>query len=50
MPEKEEDIVGVIFGWVGTAISTYFYLAPAVPFYQVLTNKLDYNDSPGVLL
>ena len=46
----EQDLLGDIFGWVGTAISTYFYLAPAVPFFQVLTSKLDYKDSPGVLL
>lgn len=47
---SETDIVGKIFGWTGTLISTYFYLAPAVPFYQVLTSKLNYKDSPGVLL
>jgi solute carrier family 50 protein (sugar transporter) len=46
----ESDIVGKIFGWVGTIIATYFYLAPAVPFMQVLTGKLNYKDSPGVLL
>ena len=46
----EQDLIGDIFGWVGTAISTYFYLAPAVPFFQVLNGKLEYKDSPGVLL
>ena len=46
----ESDIVGKIFGWVGTIIATYFYLAPAVTFMQVLTGKLNYKDSPGVLL
>jgi len=45
-----EGIVGKIFGWAGTIIATYFYLAPVVPFMQVLTNKLNYKDSPGVLL
>ena len=45
-----EGIVGTIFGWAGTIIATYFYLAPVVPFMQVLTNKLNYKDSPGVLL
>ena len=45
-----KDIVGTIFGWAGTIIATYFYLAPVVPFMQVLTNKLNYKDSPGVLL
>ena len=47
---SETDIVGQIFGWAGTIIATYFYLAPVVPFIQVLTGKLDYKDSPGVLL
>ena len=45
-----EGSVGKIFGWAGTIIATYFYLAPVVPFMQVLTNKLNYKDSPGVLL
>jgi uncharacterized protein with PQ loop repeat len=47
---SEPDIVGQIFGWAGTIIATYFYLAPVVPFIQVLTGKLDYKDSPGILL
>lgn len=46
----EEDIVGDIFGWAGTAIATYFYISPVVPFYKVLSGKLDYQDAPGVLL
>jgi uncharacterized protein with PQ loop repeat len=46
----EDDIAGKIFGWTGTAIATYFYLAPAAPFYQVITGKLKYEDSPGILL
>ena len=47
---SEPDIVGKIFGWVGTVIATYFYIAPVVPFWKVLNHKLDYKDSPGVLL
>jgi len=50
MSEEKTDVVGDVFGYVGTIIAIYFYLAPAVPFYQVLTNKLSYKDSPGVLL
>ena len=46
----EGDIVGKIFGWAGTIIATYFYLAPCIPFMQVLTGKLKYTDSPGILL
>ena len=47
---SEPDLVGKIFGWVGTVIATYFYIAPVVPFWKVLNHKLDYKDSPGVLL
>ena len=47
---SEPDLVGKIFGWVGTAIATYFYIAPVVPFWKVLNHKLEYKDSPGVLL
>ena len=39
-----------IFGWIGLAISTYFYLSPAVPYYMVLREDMDYKDSPLVLL
>ena len=46
----EPDIVGKIFGWTGTAICTYFFFAPVVPFLQVLKGKLNYKDSPGILL
>ena len=46
----EDDLVGDIFGWVGTIIATYFYLAPVVPFLKVLRGKMDYIDSPIVLL
>ena len=46
----EQDIVGDIFGWAGTVIETYFFISPVVPFYKVLSGKLDYQDAPGVLL
>ena len=46
----DPDIVGKIFGWTGTAICIYFFLAPVVPFLEVLKGKLNYKDSPGVLL
>lgn len=47
---EEEDLVGELFGWVGTAISFYFYLAPVVPFMKVLREEISYKDSPGILL
>ena len=47
---SDGDLVGDIFGWVGTVIATYFYIAPAVPFIKVLKGELSYKDSPGILL
>ena len=47
---SDGDLVGDIFGWVGTVIATYFYIAPAVPFIKVLKGELNYKDSPGILL
>ena len=45
-----KDIVESIFGWLGSIISIYFFIAPIYPFTKVLLNKIDYNDSPGILL
>jgi solute carrier family 50 protein (sugar transporter) len=47
---SDGDLVGDIFGWVGTVIAIYFYVAPAVPFIKVLKGELSYKDSPGILL
>ena len=47
---EENDIVGDIFGWTGTVISTYFFIAPCVPFYKVVKEEMKYSDSPGLLL
>lgn len=47
---SDGDLVGDIFGWVGTFIAIYFYIAPAVPFLKVLKGDLDVKDSPGILL
>ena len=49
MPE-EDDIVGDIFGWVGTAIATFFYIAPVVPFLKLIKGEISWKESPGVLL
>jgi hypothetical protein len=34
-------------GWIAFAFSSYFLLYPAIPFYNVLKGKLNYEDSPG---
>ena len=43
-------LFGEIFGWVGTGIAIYFYLAPAVPFIKLVNDHLKVNEVPGVLL
>ena len=43
-------LFGEIFGWVGTGIAIYFYLAPAVPFIKLVNEHLKVNEVPGVLL
>lgn len=50
MSEERNKIVGEIFGWTGTAIATYFYLAPAVPFFKLVKEQLTVNEVPGILL
>ena len=47
---SEEDLGSVIFGWVGTAIATYFYIAPVVPFLKLIKGQITIKESPGVLL
>ena len=43
-------LIGDIFGWVGTALAIYFFLSPAVPYYKLIKGKIKYSDAPGVLL
>lgn len=47
---EESDIIGDIFGWTGTVIATYFYIAPCVPFIKVAKEEMKCKDSPGLLL
>ena len=47
---SEEDLGSVIFGWVGTALATYFYIAPVVPFLKLIKGEISWKDSPGILL
>ena len=50
MSEEEGDIIGDIFGWVGTVICIYFFVSPVVPFLKVIKGEITYKESPGVLL
>ena len=47
---EEEDFVGNIFGWVGTVISMFFYIAPVVPFLKLIKGEISCKESPGILL
>ena len=47
---SEQEIVKKIFGWVGTALSSYFFLAPIIPILKIIKGKLDIKDAPYVLL
>jgi len=47
---SNEDKVGDIFGWVGTGISTFFYIAPVIPFIKLIKGEITYKESPGILL
>ena len=43
--------VGIYFGWVGTVISTIFYVTgPAPPYFKLIQGKVSVNDVPGLLL
>ena len=47
---SDSDIVGDIFGWIGTAISMFFYIAPVVPFLKLIRGDMTVKESPGILL
>ena len=46
----KNNLIQQIFGWTGTALATYFYLAPVVPFYKLIKEQIKINDIPGILL
>ena len=47
---EEDDLLKNIFGWVGTAISTFFYIAPIVPFSKLIKGDMTVKEVPGILL
>jgi hypothetical protein len=50
MPKEESDIVGEIFGWIGTVITIFFLLTPIVPLLKLMKGEMKIKDYPGVLL
>jgi solute carrier family 50 protein (sugar transporter) len=47
---EEEDLTKDIFGWTGTVISFFFYIAPVVPYLKLIKGEKTLQESPGVLL
>ena len=45
-----DDLGSTIFGWIGTALALYFYIAPVVPFYKLIKGQMTWKESPGILL
>lgn len=45
-----DDIIQDSFGWVATCLNMFFYFSPIFPFINVLKGKLNYEDTPGVLV
>ena len=45
-----DEIVQDAFGWVATCLTMSFYISPIFPFINVLKGKLNYEDTPGVLV
>ena len=46
MDEKLQDL----FGWVATGLNIYFYFSQIFPFINVLKGKLNFEDTPGILV
>ena len=47
---SKNSIIISVFGWLGTIISIYFFIAPIFPFIKVLQDKINYKDFPGIFL
>ena len=45
-----DKLVQQIFGWIGAALATYFFMAPCVPFYKLVNEQIKTNEIPGILL
>ena len=50
MDEEKNKLIGEIFGWTGTGLAIYFFLAPAVPFCKLVKEQVKVNEVPGILL
>ena len=39
-----------IFGWLAFLLTMFIYLAPAIPFINVLKGKMSFEETPGLLV
>ena len=46
----DKQLIGDIFGWIGTAITLYFFLSPGIPFFKLIRGQIEVKDAPGLLL
>lgn len=39
-----------VFGWLGTCFCIFFFASPAVPYFKVIRGKLNFEDSPIIVV
>lgn len=39
-----------VFGWVATCLTMCFYISPVIPFINVFKGRLNYEDTPAILV
>ena len=44
------DKIQEIFGWVATSLTMCFYISPVIPFINVFKGKLNYEDTPVIII
>ena len=47
---KKKNIIQQIFGWTGTGLAIYFFLAPAFLFSKLINEQIKFDEIPGILL
>ena len=45
-----DEIFQDLFGWAATCLTLCFYCSPILPFINVLKGKLNFEDTPGILV
>ena len=46
----DNKLLGDIFGYIGSVIATYFFIAPVVPILKLIKGETSVKDTPGILL